>query len=532
MKGGMVVGESLISRRVQSDNYWLPSSIEGARAETKKTYPTLNLSLSLSFTLAISMASPNPVKILDICEVAAAYDSTKSATETILSPTFFELTYLRFPPSECLCFFKLTDSNPTFFHSVIFPSLKKSLSHALLHFLPIVGSLTWPPESSRPIFVYHPKNDSVSVTLAECNGDFDRLIGNGIHEAVESHPYAPQFVATETRSPLVVLQVTLFPNKGFCIGMAMHHAIFDGKSASMFLRAWAYTCKYIVEKGEAPRLLPAEITPSFEWKSIQDSKGLEEAYINLWATMGKRLESGSDSNPKSVKPLTKLEVQPNLLRATFHLSSEAIKKLRESVLRYHPEATDPTERLHLSTYVLACSYVSICLVKARGGDADREVYFSWSVDCRSRLDPPLPPNHFGDTIVAHHIVSKAGDFMQENGLAIIAEKLSASINGLEKGLLEGSSERFEMLLSLGPEVRLISVAGATGLKFYNTDFGWGNVDKVELTSIDRTGAFSVLDIGNGSDRRTEIGVALKRPEMESFASFFSNGVEVMPLKQI
>ncbi|KAI9403280.1 hypothetical protein POPTR_001G395700v4 [Populus trichocarpa] len=248
--------------------------------------------------------------------------------------------------------------------------------------------------------------------------------------------------------------------------------------------------------------------------------------------MGKRLESGSDSNPKSVKPLTKLEVQPNLLRATFHLSSEAIKKLRESVLRYHPEATDPTERLHLSTYVLACSYVSICLVKARGGDADREVYFSWSVDCRSRLDPPLPPNHFGDTIVAHHIVSKAGDFMQENGLAIIAEKLSASINGLEKGLLEGSSERFEMLLSLGPEVRLISVAGATGLKFYNTDFGWGNVDKVELTSIDRTGAFSVLDIGNGSDRRTEIGVALKRPEMESFASFFSNGVEVMPLKQI
>jgi hypothetical protein len=156
------------------------------------------------------MASPNSVKILDICEVAAAYDSTKSATETILSPTFFELSGLRFPPSDCLCFFKLTDSNPTFFHSVIFPSLKQSLSHALLHFLPIVGSLTWPPESSRPIFVYHPKNDSVSVTLAECNGDFDRLIGNnGIHEAVESHPYAPQFVATETRSPLLVLQVII-----------------------------------------------------------------------------------------------------------------------------------------------------------------------------------------------------------------------------------------------------------------------------------------------------------------------------------
>jgi hypothetical protein len=130
--------------------------------------------------------------------------------------------------------------------------------------------------------------------------------------------------------------------------------------------------------------------------------------------------------------------------------------------------------------------------------------------------------------VVHHIVSKAGDFIKENGLAIIAEKLSASIKGLEKGLIEGSNERLEMLLSLGPEVQLISVAGSTGLEFYNTDFGWGNVEKVELTSIDRTGSFSVLDIKNGSDRRTEIGVALKRPEMESFASFFSNGVEVMP----
>ncbi|KAJ6950125.1 hypothetical protein NC651_003949 [Populus alba x Populus x berolinensis] len=114
--------------------------------------------------------------------------------------------------------------------------------------------------------------------------------------------------------------------------------------------------------------------------------------------------------------------------------------------------------------------------------------------------------------------------MQENGLAIIAEKLSASIKGLEKGLLEGSTERLEKLLSLGPEVQRMGVAGSTGLEFYNTDFGWGNVEKVELTSIDRTGSFSVLDIGNGSDRRIEIGMALKRPEMESFASFFSDGV--------
>ncbi|KAB5535031.1 hypothetical protein DKX38_018117 [Salix brachista] len=475
------------------------------------------------------MASPKSVNILDICMVGAAHDS-KSGTETTLefSPTFFELEYFRLPTSSCLFFFKLTDSNPSFFHSVIIPKLKQSLSHTLLRFLPIVSCLTWPPHSSRPIFAYNSKNDAVSFTVAESDDDFDRLAGNGIREAADSHPYSPQLLATETKAPLLALQVTLFPNKGFCIGMETHHAMFDGKSASMFFRAWAYTCKYIVEKGEAPLLFPEDITPSFDWSTIKDSEGLEEVYLNLWVSMGKKLDSGSESNPRSVKPFSKLDVQPNLLRATFQLTTEDIKKLRESVLNYHhPAETDPTERLNLSTYVLACSYASVCQVKARGGDTDREVYFLWSADCRSRLDPPLPPNHFGDTVLIYHIVCKAGDFMQENGVAIIAKKLSDSIKRMEKGLLEGSKERLGLMLSLGAEVQGIGVSGSTGIQFYNTNFGWGNVVKVELSSIDRAGSFSVMDAGNGSDRRIEIGVALTSSEMEFFDSFFYNGLEIV-----
>ncbi|KAJ6376712.1 hypothetical protein OIU76_025794, partial [Salix suchowensis] len=79
---------------------------------------------------------------------------------------------------------------------------------------------------------------------------------------------------------------------------------------------------------------------------------------------------------------------------------------------------------------------------------------------------------------------------------------------MEKGLLEGSKERLGLLFSLGAEVQRIGFAGSTGIQFYNTNFGWGNVVKVELSSIDRAGLFSLMDTGYGSDRRIEIGVAL------------------------
>ncbi|KAJ6376714.1 hypothetical protein OIU76_025796 [Salix suchowensis] len=434
------------------------------------------------------MASPKSVNILDICMFFGELKNPSSEQSRHAS--------LRPRPSTLVCLsFVDVRFGGGFFDCSAETIWRLEVERLVLVLSSLFGSEV---EMGRegPIFAYHSSNDAVSFTVAESDDDFDRLAGNGIRKAADSHPYSPQLLATETKAPLLALQVTLFPNKGFCIGMETHHAMFDGKSASMFFRAWAYTCKYIVEKGEAPLLFPEDITPSFDWSTIKDSEGLEEVYLNLWVSMGKKLDSGLESNPRSVKPFSKLDVQPNLLRATFHLTTEDIKKLRESVLNYHhPAETDPTERLNLSTYVLACSYASVCQVKARGGDTDREVYFVWSADCRSRLDPPLPPNHFGDTVLIYHIVCKAGDFMQENGVAIIAKKLSDSIKRMEKGLLEGSKERLGLMLSLGAEVQQISVSGSTGIQFYNTNFGWGNIVKVELSSIDRAGSFSVMDAG-------------------------------------
>ncbi|KAJ6960181.1 hypothetical protein NC653_038271 [Populus alba x Populus x berolinensis] len=96
------------------------------------------------------------------------------------------------------------------------------------------------------------------------------------------------------------------------------------------------------------------------------------------------------------------------------------------------------------------------------------------------------------------MVAEAKAFMEENGVAIVAEKL---------------------------KVQKFGVAGSTRLGFYGLDFGWGNVEKAEITSIDRTRGFSMMEFGDVSSGGIEIGVVLVRQEMERFASLFVNGLK-------
>jgi hypothetical protein len=117
--------------------------------------------------------------------------------------------------------------------------------------------------------------------------------------------------------------------------------------------------------------------------------------------------------------------------------------------------------------------------------------------------------------------------MEENGVAIVAEKLSDLINGLENGLFQGAKERLVMLRGLRQEVQKFGVAGSTRLGFYGLDFGWGNVEKAEITSIDRTRGFSMMEFGDVSSGGIEIGVVLVRQEMERFASLFVNGLKAL-----
>lgn len=71
--------------------------------------------------------------------------------------------------------------------------------------------------------------------------------------------------------------------------------------------------------------------------------------------------------------------------------------------------------------------------------------------------------------------------------------------------------------------RVVTVTGSPKFRLYDTGFGWGRPRKVDIFSIEGTGAISLAESRNG-DGGIEVGLALLKPEMDHFASAFEEGL--------
>ncbi|XP_039070873.1 phenolic glucoside malonyltransferase 1-like isoform X2 [Hibiscus syriacus] len=352
------------------------------------------------------------MKVHEFSRVKPPPDSPKTSAEFSLPLTFSDVFWFKFPPVERLFFYRLNALNLARFNSEVLPKLKQSLSLALLHYLPLAGNLKWPPNAPKPIISFFPC-DGVPLTVAESDADFNLLSSNGIYEAVDLHPLTPELITSDESAATTALQITLFPNRGFCVGIAAHHAVLDGKTTTMFIKSWAYICK---QGNPENSTFPPELTPVFDRSVLRDPGGLDMIYLRSW------LDSmGSDSNTakKSLKILLDKGVAASLVRATVELTREDLKKLRERVLSKLPETG---KDLHLSTFVLTYAYITTCIVRSRGGNGDRDVAFGFTVDCRPRLDPPVPENYFGNCNTTTVDFAKARDFLDENGFVFGVQK--------------------------------------------------------------------------------------------------------------
>ncbi|KAK8575143.1 hypothetical protein V6N13_033625 [Hibiscus sabdariffa] len=433
------------------------------------------------------------MKILESTRVTPSLNSPNASAPFSLPLTYSDIFWLKFHPVERLFFYPLNGLTLPRFNSEILPKLKQSLSLTLLHFLPLAGNLKWPSNSPKPIISYTP-SDGVPLTVAESDADFNLLSSNGVYEAVELHPLAPELITSDDSASTIALQITLFPNTGFCVGIAAHHAVLDGKTTTMFIKSWAYICKQGNQENSS---LPAELTPVLDRSVLRDPGGVDMIYLKTWLdSMG----SDSDTDKKSLKILPNKGEAESLVRATVEITREDLKKLRERVLSKLP---DTGKDLHLSTFVLTYAYIATCIVRSRGGNGDRDVGCGFTIDCRPLLNPPVPENYFGNCNTIKGELAKARDFLDEDGFVL----------GVQKG---GYAEK---------SLQLFTVAGSPGFGVYGSDFGWGKPLKVVIVSVDKNEAVSLAESIDGS-RGVEIGLALQKHEMEIFSSLFLAEVEM------
>lgn len=464
------------------------------------------------------------VKVHEVTKLTPFSSNSTTAAPFTLPLTYFDTYWFKFPPVERLFLYQITELTGDSFNSAILPKLKHALSLTLLHYTPLAGHLMWPPDAAKPAIYYFP-DDGVSLTVAESNSDFALLSGSGIRDAAEFNPLVPQLSISDDKTEVIAIQITYFPNQGFSIGVSYHHSLLDGKSCMMFIKSWAYFSKQIQSSdvhNANPSLAP-ELTPCFDRTVIKDPDGIDMVYVKHW------MDFTGSSDTRSLKVLATAvdkEGSSDFVRKTFELSGEDIKKLRDKVNKINNEAGE-SKQLHLSTFVLTCAHAYVCQIRAKRVEANTTVEFAVGGDCRGRLDPPVPTNYFGNCIGSVIAEAKASDMIRDDGVAVVAEKLSEMIKVLKGNGVQGSEDKMVETIAMLKEKGhvMLTAAGSNRFDDYGSDFGWGRPKKVEIVSVDRTGAISLVESKDGGGGGVEIGVVLKKQQMEVFASLFVNGLE-------
>uniref|UniRef100_I1KWG1 Uncharacterized protein n=1 Tax=Glycine max TaxID=3847 RepID=I1KWG1_SOYBN len=430
--------------------------------------------------------------------------SPPSATQTSLSLTFFDLFWLRFHPVERIFFYTLPtpQSNPSIFYSKIVPKLKTSLSHTLQHFPPLAGNVVWPNDSPNPIVQYTPGN-SVSFVVAESEADFNHVLDNSPHQASE----------------------------GFSIGISTHHSVLDGKSSTLFIKAWSSLCQTNDDESSessSPSLAP-KLVPFFNRSVIRTPRELGLNFPTNWTEALTKLFPTGNSDGRCLKLLPFPPRLEDEVRARFVLTGADLEKLRKGVLSKWDivERGTESEAPRLSSFVLTCAYAVVCIAKAiHGVEKEKEKFaFAFTVDCRARLEPPIPENYFGNCVWGNLVDADPLDFIKEEAFGIVAKSIHSKIKEmLDKGIFHGADSSFSKYESMAKEkVEVFAIAGSNRFGVYGTDFGWGKPAKVEITSVGRGLTIGLAESKDGNGG-VEVGLVLKKNVMDLFATLFRRGV--------
>ncbi|CAK7349992.1 unnamed protein product, partial [Dovyalis caffra] len=453
------------------------------------------------------------VTVLEHCKVSPPPGTTSEKT---LPLTFFDLRLVRFPPMKNIFFYEYANISKSHFMESIIPNLIHSLSLALKYVPPFAGNLIFPPNSGRPQ-IHYLEGDSVSMTIAECSGDFNHLTGRKMIDAIEYHSLFPQlppgFMSHDTLIvPISAFQVTLFPNSGICMGFNIHHTVADGQATAVFMRIWA-----AISKGGDEACVGRELEPSLDRTRLRDPKGLE-VETAMWNYLKKTKYDG-------LQP----PLPTNKVRATFVINQATVQQLKKVVLARYPSLS------RVTTVTVICAYVWSCMAKARAASGERKaaedddeiVHFLTEVDCRPRLDPPLPANYVGNCLAPALASVKMSQLKGSDGFVIAAKIIRDSIHKRlhdAGGVLKGA-ENWAQEMDAAYKTWVFESFSSPKFSIYSIDFGWGRPKSNEDICADEFEAFVITDGQNEGE--IEVFLSYPRPIMDAFTSIFSSGLQTL-----
>ncbi|KAJ1695400.1 hypothetical protein LUZ63_012098 [Rhynchospora breviuscula] len=436
----------------------------------------------------------NPLKIIETSRVAPTLESTNSVSIPLI---FFDVGWLQAGSVEWLFFYQYPSSTSELLSSLL-PFLKSSLSLTLKSYYPLAGNLRRIDGTNDKFAIHYSDGDSVSFTVAECDGRYQELAVEHARKASQLQCLLPQLEKVDGVQPVFAIQATVFPNQGIVIGMTVHHAACDGSSSMQFIHDWASVCRL---RG----LITPEV-PIIDRTLIPDPSDLYSQFYNDFSDFLKNSPDGT---------VVASAVADDIILATFKLSREQILKLKQLALA---KGEERNTSFHCSTIVVAFAYTWVCFIRTKGRES-KIASMLFSADLRNKLQPPVPKKYFGNCLASCHAVLETCDLFKQEGFALAAEAIGKDIERMNRDVIKGAENWPKNFFALWTGTFVLSVAGSPKFKVYEVDFGFGRPVKVDIFSVAKTGALAITE-SREEEGGVEITLGLPKAEMDRFEECF------------
>ncbi|TVU12672.1 hypothetical protein EJB05_46325, partial [Eragrostis curvula] len=446
----------------------------------------------------------------------AANPPSRNAVDHAIKLSLFDAMFIPFAPVQPLFFYD-GDGLPPF--PSLSSSLRSSLAATLAIFTPLAGKLT--ASSSDEVFIdCSPGAVSPGVRFVEAEyaGDMRRLAVDAEHDVEAFRQLVPEFPVGKLPAPVLAVKVTrpTYDAGGgtgvVAVGVAIHHAVADGKALWQFLRAWAAVSRSGSLAGSGLRpptfdravvnrhpkaeevarkyvsiLAPALPTVSADQTSFNVSRPVRSSMIamSVLISVGIAIRITSASSQVNAFPEADIKQQR---RRTYLLRADQIRSLKRRIsLRSSRGAKDePAVVEPPSTFVAVASLVWTSIVRAKNcsNHAGVDVFLMLAADCRARLRPPLDDTFFGNCVKSCYARATVGELRgsgddHDGALARAAAAVRDAVRVYLEDPLANAERWLELRQSLPPE-RIAQIGSSHRFMAYETDFGWGAPSRVEL----------------------------------------------------
>ena len=272
---------------------------------------------------------------------------------------------------------------------------------------------------------------------------------------------------------------------GLAMGCAFNHAVLDGTSTWQFMSSWAEICNG---------------TPSTIALPFLDRTKARNTRVKLDLSVpepnGPATSSNGDAKP-----------EPILREKIFKFSEAAIDKIKSTVNENPP--TDGSKPF--STFQALSAHVWRHITHARNLKQEDYTVFTVFVDCRKRVDPPMPEAYFGNLIQAIFTVTAAG-LLSAHPPQFGASLIQKAIEAHDAKAIDERNKEWESAPKIfqfkDAGVNCVAVGSSPRFKVYDIDFGWGKPENVRSGTNNKFDGMIYLYPGKSGGRSIDAELTL------------------------